>query len=284
MTDSQSLSALLPGRTILPITDPNDPRIAVFRDIREKDLVRRSGFIAEGTVLLDQLAISERFRADSLLVLKNRLPGTADRIQRLGSDCPVHVAEREVIDAIAGFPMHRGVLAFGTEREAAPTLETVVAKAAAQAKKPILAAIGIANHDNVGALFRNAAAFGVGAVLLDETSCHPLYRKALRVSVGTVLTTPWHHGGDAETILKSVCEAGYQPVALTPSAEATPASLDPARPLALFVGAEGPGLPASVLGRAMGLGIPMAEHVDSLNVAVSAAIVLARLFEARKAG
>ncbi|MEE2951769.1 MAG: RNA methyltransferase [Pseudomonadota bacterium] len=284
MTDSQSLSALLPGRTVLPITDPDDPRIAVFRDIREKDLVRRSGFIVEGTVLLDHLAISERFRADSLLVLTNRLPGIADRIERLGSDCPIYVAERDVIDAIAGFPMHRGVLAFGTEREAAPTLETVVAKAAAQAKKPILAAIGIANHDNVGALFRNGAAFGVSAVLLDETSCHPLYRKALRVSVGTVLTTPWHHGGDAETILKGVCEAGYQRVALTPSAEATPASLDPARPLALFVGAEGPGLPASVLDRAMGLGIPMAEHVDSLNVAVSAAIVLARLFEARKAG
>lgn len=282
MTDSQSLSALLPGRTVLPITDPKDPRIAVFRDIREKDLVRRSGFIAEGTVLLDHLAISDRFRADSLLVLKSRLPGIADRIERLGSDCPVHVAEREVIDAIAGFAMHRGVLAFGTEREAPPTLETVVAKAA-RAKEPILAAIGIANHDNVGALFRNAAAFGVGAVLLDKSACHPLYRKALRVSVGTVLTTPWHHGGDAEAILERVREAGYQPIALTPSAQATPSSLDPSRPLALFVGAEGPGLPASVLDQAIGLAIPMAEHVDSLNVATSAAIVLSRLFEARQA-
>ncbi|RFC61938.1 RNA methyltransferase [Fulvimarina endophytica] len=266
----------------IPITDPDDPRIAVFRAVREKDLTGRHGFIAEGSVVLDQLALSRRFRPSALLVLDSRLAGITDRIARLPQDCPVYVASREVIDAIAGFPMHRGVLAHGIDMAAGLTAADVLSVArAGDPAAPILIALGIANHDNMGALFRNARAFGAGAVLMDEASCHPLYRKAVRVSVGTVLTEPWARGGTPIDLIEAAIAAGYEPLALDPKAEGSLGSLDPSRPRALVLGAEGPGLPRAVTDRIAGVRIAMRSDVDSLNVATSAAIVLARLYEAR---
>ncbi|MDY8109941.1 RNA methyltransferase [Fulvimarina sp. 2208YS6-2-32] len=269
-----------PAHRFVPIDDPDDPRIAVFRDIRERDLTGRNGFIAEGTVVLDQLALSRRFRPTALLVLQNRLAGLAGRLAKLPHDCPVYVAGRDIVDAVAGFPMHRGVLAHGEDTGGATTREAAISAAFAQGA-PILAAIGIANHDNIGALFRNARAFGVGGLLLDETSCHPLYRKALRVSVGTVLTQGWHRGGTAGEILAAVIAAGYRPIALTPGGTMRIEDLGGGRPCALFVGAEGTGLPAELLERMDGLRIAMDPSVDSLNVATSAAIVLSRLYASR---
>ncbi|MER0237124.1 RNA methyltransferase [Fulvimarina sp. MAC8] len=265
---------------IAPVTDPADPRIAAFRDIRERDLTGRHGFIAEGTVVLDQLALSARFRPSSVLVLRNRLEGIADRLARLPKDCPVYVVERELIDRIAGFPMHRGVLAHGVDTMPERTAADVV-QAARDRPGPILVAIGMANHDNVGALFRNARAFGVAGVMLDETSCNPLYRKALRVSVGTVLTEDWCRFGGAGDLITAVETAGYTPIALTPHADETLDDFDPAGSIAFVVGAEGPGLPQDILDRARGVRIAMEPDVDSLNVATSAAIVLSRLYEAR---
>lgn len=271
--DANSLS-----RQPTAIDDPDDPRIAVFRDIRERDVTGRHGFIAEGTVVLDQLALSRRFRPSSVLVLRNRLDGLSERLQRLPADCPVYVVERDVIDAIAGFPMHRGVLAHGVDL--APEGSPVdLLEDAKHRPGPVLVAVGIANHDNIGALFRNARAFGVSAMLIDETSCNPLYRKALRVSVGTVLTQNWCRTGSAGELIHAVEAAGYTPVALTPKAKRTLADLDPTRKHALVVGAEGPGLPEQILERVEGLRIAMEPDVDSLNVATSAAIVLSRLYE-----
>ncbi|MEN3793826.1 RNA methyltransferase [Fulvimarina sp. MAC3] len=261
--------------------DPDDPRIAVFRDIRERDITGRNGFIAEGSVVLDQLALSERFRPSAVLVLRNRLEGIAERLQRLPADCPIYLTERNVIDRIAGFPMHRGVLAHGIDRMPERSALKVL-DGARRRPGPVLLAAGIANHDNMGALFRNARAFGVSAMLIDETSCNPLYRKALRVSVGTVLTEDWCRAGNADQLVTAVDEAGYTPIALTPKAEHTLADLDPTERFALVVGAEGPGLPEAILRRMRGLRIAMEPDVDSLNVATSAAIVLSRLYEARR--
>lgn len=274
---------MMSGR-ITAIEDPDDPRIAVFRNIRERDLTGRSGFIAEGVVVLDLLLVSKRFRPTALLILRNRLAGLAERLSSLAGSVPVYVAERDCFDKIAGFPVHRGVLAHGEAVGELPDAGRLL-HAVRGARKTLVVAVGIANHDNLGAIFRNAAAFDAGAVLLDVTTCHPLYRKALRVSVGSVLTVPWARGGTASQLLEATLASGYRPVALSPSGTDTLESWtsggDP-RAAALFLGAEGPGLPGDLMGRMERIRIEMAEGLDSLNVATCAAIVLHRLYARSK--
>ena len=138
------------------IADPDDERIAAYRSIRERDLVRRDGrFITEGTSVLNVLVRQRRFAVESALILENRLDGVRDTLAELDGAVPVHTAPRAVLDMIAGFPMHRGVLAVGRRRADAdmpPDRET------ARGWRTIVALSGLANHDNVGAIFRNAAA------------------------------------------------------------------------------------------------------------------------------
>ena len=141
----------------------------------------------------------------------------------------------------------------------------------------VLALFGIGNHDNMGGLMRNAAAFGVDLVLLDATCCDPLYRKAIRVSVGAALVTPFARL-DSENDPIAVLEgAGFTPIALSPSGSEQLKDLE--RPLraALLLGAEGPGLPAAILARSRTVSIPMAGGFDSLNVATTSGIVLHHL-------
>ena len=149
--------------------------------------------------------------------------------------------------------------------------------AAAPERALVLVALGVGDHDNLGALFRNAAAFGAHAVLLGADACDPLYRKAIRVSVGAVLATPFARlGADAD--LPALLSAhGFEALALSPGG-AEPLR-DVARPprAALLVGAEGPGLPADLLARCRTVAIPMAPGFDSLNVAVAAAVALHHL-------
>ncbi|MCQ0987192.1 TrmH family RNA methyltransferase [Jiella marina] len=276
-------SASFPTSHPIPIEDADDPRIAVFRDIRERDLTRRNGFIAEGTVVLDQLLKSRHIRPTALFILENRLAGLAPILARLPEGVPVYVAGRPVMDRVAGFAMNRGVLAFGERiapEDADPDADLRRLLAEADPKAPLVVAIGLSNHDNVGAIFRNAAAFGAAGVVLDETSCHPLYRKALRVSVGTVLTLPFVRGGDGSAILDRLGEASYTPIALSPRGETSLAEFQPSEKLALVLGTEGRGLPQSLMQRARTLRIPIAPGVDSLNVATAAAIVLAKLYSA----
>src|SRR5690606_21812998 len=172
-------------RTLIRIDDREDPRIAAYRDIRERDLVGRSGrFVAEGKVVLNVLFSTARFSAESVLLRENRVPGLAALVARIPPEVPVYVASGAVMDAIAGFPMHRGVLAIGL-RGAEEDASTLLARLPERAL--VVGLAGISDHDNMGAIFRNAAAFGADAVLMDETSCDPLYRKAIRVSVGAAL-------------------------------------------------------------------------------------------------
>jgi tRNA G18 (ribose-2'-O)-methylase SpoU len=144
----------------------------------------------------------------------------------------------------------------------------------------VLVLFGIANHDNMGGLLRNAAAFGADAVLLDGRCCDPLYRKAIRVSVGAALTAPFARLAEGEDALALLAGADFTALALSPSgAERV---TDVARPdrVAVLLGAEGPGLPAGVLAGARTVAIPMAGGWDSLNVAAASAIVLHQLAEA----
>ncbi|MDO8381187.1 RNA methyltransferase [Phenylobacterium sp.] len=258
---------------IIPIDDPADPRVAAYRDVRERDLVGREGlFVAEGEVVLNVLARSTLCEPISLMIAQKRVAGLAHLLEQLPDDLPVYAASQAAMDAVVGFPIHRGILALGRRRDP-PSARDMLAGLGEGAL--VLALSGIANHDNMGGLFRNAAAFGADAVLLDADCCDPLYRKAIRVSVGAALATPFAWAkGDLLDLLE---EAGFEAVALSPSGATRLADLKRASRTAVLLGAEGPGLPASVLARTTTVAIPMATGFDSLNVATTAGIVLHHL-------
>jgi tRNA G18 (ribose-2'-O)-methylase SpoU len=261
---------------ILPVASPDDPRVAAYRDVRERDLVGREGrFVAESEgVLRTLLSPRSRFAVESLFVAEPRLASLADALDGLGADVPVHVAPRAVMAAVAGFPIHRGVLAIG-RRGPEPDPDALLAGLAADALVVVL--VGLTNHDNVGAVFRNAAAFGADAVLLDAATCDPLYRKAIRVSVGACLTVPFARAPAAADLLGLLSNRGFSTLALTPGGGEDVADLEPGGRTALVLGTEGEGLPAGVLARCRTLRIAMAPGHDSLNVATAGAIALHRL-------
>ncbi len=267
---------MTPARERAEITDPDDPRIAEFRHIRERDLTGREGrFVAEGTVVLRLLAAAHGagrgIRAEKILLLRNRAAGLADILSLFPADVPVYEAEASVIDAIAGFHLHRGVLALGV-RDAAPPLMELLRALPDDAL--VLAACGISNHDNIGAMFRNAAAFGASAVVLDETCCDPLYRKALRVSVGSVLTMPYAREGSILDMLGALAEAGFAIWALSPKGETEIRDIAPSPRLALVMGTEGEGLPPAVLSQFHTARIAQSPDLDSLNVGTASGIAL----------
>ncbi|WP_421931117.1 TrmH family RNA methyltransferase [Phenylobacterium sp.] len=258
---------------IIPIDDPADPRVAAYRDVRERDLVGREGlFVAEGEVVLNVLTRSTLVEPVSLMIAQKRVAGLAHLLEQVPVDVPVYAASQAAMDAVVGFHIHRGILALGRRRDA-PSAADMLAGLGEGAL--VLALSGIGNHDNMGGLFRNAAAFGVDAVLLDSGCCDPLYRKAIRVSVGAVLVTPFATGpGD---LLEELGRAGFATVALSPSGATRLVDLRRSAKTAVLLGAEGPGLAASVLARATTVAIPMATGFDSLNVATTAGIVLHHL-------
>ncbi|MEO2037477.1 MAG: RNA methyltransferase [Martelella sp.] len=261
----------------IAITDPDDPRVAPFRAIREKDLVGRQGlFIAEGTVVLRVLAEADaaRFEADRILVLENRLAGIADILESYPESVPVFTCNAAVMNAIAGFDMHRGVLALGRIAGRPTTGELL---AALPEDALVAVCIGLSNHDNVGAIFRNATALGADAVLLDETCCDPLYRKALRVSVGSVLKMPWIRNGKGPDILSALARAAFPADALSPADALALHHPPPSRRGALVLGTEGEGLPAEIMEAFRTVRIPQAPGLDSLNVGNAAAIALYQL-------
>ncbi len=254
-----------------PIHDPADPRLDPYTRMRERDLVGRAGrFVVEGEVTLRLLlGPRSRFRAESLLLAPERLPGLAGALGACAA--PVYVADKPVMGAVTGFPIHRGVLAIGLRGDE-PAPEAIVPPAPAPAL--VLALAGLTNHDNVGAAFRNAAAFGADAVLLDAATCDPLYRKAIRVSAGAALVTPFARLAEGTDWLALADKLGLEALALSPGAgEDLGQRPLPARAL-LILGTEGPGLEAGLIRRARGLRIPMAGDFDSLNVATAAGIVL----------
>ena len=261
---------------LIRIEDPADPRVSGFLDIRERDLTGRQGlFVAEGEVVLNVLTSPQSLcRPVSLLIDSKRVEALGAVLSRLDDEVPVHVAEQAVLDHVAGFHLHRGLLALGEKPKAVglPVLLEAMGPDAV-----VLMACGIGNHDNMGGLFRNAAAFGAGAVLLDQTCCDPFYRKAIRVSVGAVLRTPMVMGLDAVEAVEVLKAAGFEVLAMTGGASEALSEVRRAGRTALIVGAEGPGLPAAVIAPCRPVGIRMAAGFDSLNVATAAGIALHHL-------
>ena len=257
---------------LIEINDLHDARIEVYRDIKERDLVGRAClFVAEGKVVVEKLADSALHQPLSLLIASKRVDALAPVLSRLADDVPVYVAAQAVIDAIAGFPLHRGILAIG-RRTDDPTADDLLAAPGESAT--VLVLCGIANHDNMGGIFRNAAAFGVNAILLDADCCDPLYRKAIRVSVGATLLVPFAKLARRDDLIELLERHAFSPMALSPAGACLLKDWRPGPRAAVILGAEGPGLSADLIRRAQSVQIAMSAGFDSLNVATTSGIVL----------
>jgi tRNA G18 (ribose-2'-O)-methylase SpoU len=256
---------------VIHITDPDDLRLADYRAVRERDLVGRQGaFIAEGVVVLEKLVRGGRHPLHSVLVAEKRVETLRPLFDQLTADVKIYAASQAVMDKVVGFPIHRGVLGAGARAEL--DLEAVLAGLPERAL--VVGLVGIANHDNMGGLLRNAAAFGANAVLLDVDCCDPLYRKAIRVSVGAALTLPFARTGKAEVMVDCLRAERFDVVALSPRGEIELSDFEPGPRTAVLFGAEGPGLPPDLMAQARTVRIEMAGGFDSLNVATSCGIVL----------
>jgi tRNA G18 (ribose-2'-O)-methylase SpoU len=265
--------------SIVAVVEPDDPRLADYRAVGEPERARRGGFIvAEGRFVVERLVAAGTCRVRSLLVNEASLEALRPSLADLPDETPVFVAPRGLFAALTGFDIHRGCLALA-DRPPKSSLSTWIADA-----RVIVVLEGCSNADNIGGVFRNAAAFGVDGVLLSPTCGDPLYRKAIRTSMGAVLQVPFTVAPDWPAPLDALRAAGVAIVALTPRLDAI--SLDafvarrrPAK-MALLIGAEGDGLMRGSLTRAdVCVRIPIASTVDSLNLAVAAGIVLSRLSE-----
>ena len=263
--------------TLELIADPADPRIADYREALDGHPRRRDElFLVEGRLVIRRLLDTSRFRVRSLLAT----PRALDDLRQVLTDRPsltVYEASTETLRAIVGFKFHRGCLALAERGRPAAVADVV----AATGPRLVLALDELADPDNVGTIFRNAAAFGAAGVLLSPGCADPLYRKAIRVSMGATLSTPFARGEWGAT-LSALRGAGYTLLALMPDPRAETIEAVAARPrparLALILGAEGAGLsPEARAAADLHVRIPMAPGVDSLNVATACGIALHRL-------
>ena len=250
----------------LPVTDPADPRVADFRDLTDADVRpdRRGIVIAEGVNVVERLVASP-YRTRAVIGVPARLEALRPALSTL--DVPVYSVDKWVLSSIVGFRVTRGVLA-AADRPAPADPWAVVRDA-----RRVAVLEGLNDFENLGALFRNAAAFGLDAVLLDPRCADPLYRRSVRVSMGHVLRVPFAVADRPWSVL-----AGFTTIALTPGGS-VPLREVPVPPRwAVLLGAEGPGLSAAALAAAdVRVRIPMAGGVDSLNVATAAAVAFAHL-------
>lgn len=263
-----------------PISNTSDPRIAPYVSIRERDLTGATDgrFIVEGKVTLNILLTRSRFAVESLFLCETRLGPLADILRNVPDGVPIYTAPQGLMDQIVGYPIHRGILACARKGKALSLNDIKEAQT-------LLVLNNISNHDNVGAAFRNAAAFGADAVILDAQSCDPLYRKAIRVSTGSALWLPFMQNGDGAAHISALQAEGFEVWALTPREAARPLNdmRVPAK-LALVLGAEGTGLPDDLIKAATPVRIPMQSGFDSVNVATAGAIALSYVFNARQMG
>jgi tRNA G18 (ribose-2'-O)-methylase SpoU len=257
----------------------NDPRVAVYRDVRDGELVRARGlFVAEGRLIVRRVIGDGRHKVQSLLVNEAALRDLQPDTQGLARDVPIFVGNATQLAAIAGYEVHRGCLALVHRRSDISAADLL------SSAQSLVVLDAVANADNVGGVFRNAAAFGTGGVLLSPTCCDPLYRKAIRTSMGATLQLPFARANAADwpDVVARLREAGFSTVALTPRDPSETLADFAARPrtarLALIVGTEGTGLtPALAAGADYRVRIPMAAGIDSLNLATATGIALYEL-------
>jgi tRNA G18 (ribose-2'-O)-methylase SpoU len=242
-------------------------------ELRRRTEADRGCFIVEGPLAIERL-IASTFEPRAFLFTPKLAARLASHAELTGA--PVYVAEPDVLAATVGFDLHRGAVASAARPEPADA-STLAAMAGT-----LLVVEGVNDHENLGSLFRNAAAFGVGGILLDPTCADPLYRRCVRVSMGHVLRIPF---AVCRSWPEDLGALDHTVVALTPSPDATDLAelaelpqLSGGGRIAVLVGAEGPGLTATALAAAgVRARIPMADGADSLNVATAAAVALHHL-------
>ena len=261
------------------INDISDPRISPYRNVRDADLIRdRDSFMAEGRFVLASLIRSTRYPVRSVFLNESAHEQLAELRAELPEDTPVYIASQAVMDEIVGFHIHRGCLAEG-DRSVALTPHEVLGLAG---EKPVLVLEDLTNHDNVGGIFRSAMALGAGGILVTDRCADPLYRKAIRVSMGAALQLPWAAAPSIDEIVCALKGAGRTIVATALDDRAIDlrdlrSHLTDA-PVALLLGAEGPGLSRGAIDASDAIArIETDDRVDSLNVTIAASIALYEL-------
>ena len=253
------------------VTDPDDPRLADYRDLRDVQLrthleAEHGLFLAEGEKVVRR-AVEAGFTPRSFLMAPRWLEGLDDVLGR--SDAPCYVVTEALAEKVTGFHVHRGALA-SLQRRPLPTVEEVLAGA-----RRVLVLEDIVDHTNVGSIFRCGAAFGFDAVLLAPRCADPLYRRSIKVGMGAVFSTPWTRLPDWYDALPDLSGRGFTTLALTLAEDALPvegAAVGLDR-VALVLGSEGHGLsPRWERSADRRVVIPMREGIDSLNVAAAAAV------------
>jgi tRNA G18 (ribose-2'-O)-methylase SpoU len=253
------------------ISDPADARLDDFRELMQADRVPRRGvIIGEGVNVVQRLARSD-YRIRAVVGVPAKLAALAPVLA--GLDAPVYEVDKWTLSDVVGFRVTRGVLA-AADRPAPVAAELLIGTAS---RFVVLESIN--DFENLGSIFRNCAAFGVQAVLLDQRCADPLYRRSVRVSMGHVFGVGFAVLPEWPQSLQLLRSAGVRLLAMTPRPAATALSqLRPPSRWALLLGAEGPGLSDAALAAADDwVRIPMAEGVDSLNVATAGAVALAHL-------
>ena len=256
---------------LVEIDDPADDRLDDFRDLTDADVRpdRRGIVIAEGVNVVERMARSP-YPVRAVIGVPERLAALQPVLAPL--DVPVYSVDKWTLSSVVGFRVTRGVLASADR----PPTVSIAALLTRSGRIAVLE--GLNDFENLGALFRNAAAFGVDAVLLDPRCADPLYRRSVRVSMGHVLTVPFAVlAGPWPASLAALHD--FTVLAMTPDPAATSLrEIEVPKRWAVLLGAEGPGLSAGALAVAdLRVRIPMAEGVDSLNVATAAAVAFAQL-------
>jgi tRNA G18 (ribose-2'-O)-methylase SpoU len=256
---------------VVEISDPADPRLADYRDLRDVELrkhleAEHGLFLAEGEKVVRR-AVEGGYRPRSFLMAPRWLDGLSDVLS--ATDAPCFVVAEALAEEVTGFHVHRGALA-SLERRPLPTLDDVLAEA-----RSVLVLEEVVDHTNVGAIFRSGAALGFDAVLLAPRCADPLYRRSVKVAMGAVFALPWTRLPDWYDALPDLGERGFTTVALTLADDAVPvedavAGVDR---LALVLGSEGHGLsPRWEQAADRRAVIPMTAGIDSLNVAAATAV------------
>jgi tRNA G18 (ribose-2'-O)-methylase SpoU len=262
---------------VTPIADPGDPRLDQFRGVNDAALLRVDKlFVAEGRLIVERVLADGRFEIAALMLNRPALNALRSALDANGTNAEVFECPTDAFESVTGFNLHRGCLALVRRLPPVPW-QSVVKEA-----HLVVVMEAVTNADNVGSVFRNAAAFGVDAVLMSPTTCDPLYRKAIRTSMGHVLRVPFAQMEPWPAALSELRRMGFTIAALTAGVQADTleafAATSRDRRVALLVGSEGPGLTGAAERLAdTRVRIPMAPGIDSLNLSVAAGIALSAL-------
>ncbi|MBC7277236.1 RNA methyltransferase [Nocardioides sp.] len=256
---------------LIEISDPADPRLADYRDLRDVEL-RKSMESSEGLFLAEgekvvRRAVAGGFEPRSFLMAPKWLDGLSDVLAT--TDAPCYVMSEKAAEEVTGFHVHRGALA-SLKRRPLPSVDSVLAGA-----RSVLVLEDIVDHTNVGAIFRSGAALGFDALLLAPRCADPLYRRSIKVAMGAVFALPWTRLPDWYEALPTLSAAGFTTVALTLADDAVDIekAVEGVDKVALVLGSEGHGIsPRWQQASDRRAIIPMSAGIDSLNVAAATAV------------